>query len=337
MVEEQCNWVTIDNESVLLLNFSGVYSPNQLIEILQNPLIKQVSLQGGSQEIIYSVEENKKLWIQAVGCQFIVNEGKKKLLVLADTTAEQEVDERLRLKEKEIQRLKQQKDDFMIQIGHDLKTPLTPLLGVLPLIKKKINDSQSKELLDAAIINAEQIQQHVDKILKYANIKAFGTDYDMRDIYLQTVVDNVISLFTSKLSEKHITVHNEINDDVIVRADESRLIELFSQFFSNSIKFTDKKGEITVFAEKTGGMITVSFQDTGSGLSKSEVDTIFDEFYKADDSRHDMTSSGLGLTMCKTIVTKHGGRIWAFSMGDGKGMTLYFSLPEGKKEQLHVF
>jgi signal transduction histidine kinase len=336
MDESNCQWIKIQNESVLLLDFSGLPKKSQLEKILKIPGIENVALNGGSKEINFSINEDETVWIQAVGCHFNMQEKRTLLLVLADITAEKNVDELISKKEKEIQRLKQQKDDFMIQVGHDLKTPLTPLLSILPLIRKKSTDQQTKELLDAAIINTEQLKQHVDKILKYAKIKAFGTDYDMKDISLQQTVSEVIRSFTSKLSEKHLRVHNEIDDEIEVRADKARLNELFSQFFSNSIKFTKKKGEITVFAERTGEMITVSFQDTGSGLNKTQVDHIFNEFYKADDSRHDMNSSGLGLAMCKTIVTKHGGRIWAFSMGDGQGVTFYFTLPIAKNQRIQM-
>jgi len=336
MDESNCRWIPIQNENILLLDFSGLASQTDVEQICKKPEIEKVALNGGSQEINVSIHEEETVWIQAVGCQFIIDGKKRLLLVLADVTSEKHVDDVIDQKEKEIQRLKQQKDEFMVQVGHDLKTPLTPLLSILPLIRKKTNDPQTKELLDAAIINAEQLKQHVDKILKYAKIKAFGTDYDMKDVALHHVVDEVIHSFSDKLREKHLFTHNEVDDEIEVRADKTRLIELFSQFFSNSIKFTNKKGEITVFAERTGEMVTVSFQDTGSGLNKSQIDKVFNEFYKADDSRHDMTASGLGLTMCKTIVTKHGGRIWAFSMGDGNGVTFYFTLPVSKNKKMEL-
>ncbi|GAH44071.1 unnamed protein product, partial [marine sediment metagenome] len=70
---------------------------------------------------------------------------------------------------------------------------------------------------------------------------------------------------------------------------------------------------------------------SGIGITREQIDRVFDEFYKADESRHDFDSSGLGLSICKRIVEKHGGRIWAESSGKGKGSTFYFTIPIGSK------
>ena len=74
-------------------------------------------------------------------------------------------------------------------------------------------------------------------------------------------------------------------------------------------------------------MVTVSVADTGIGMTQEEIDRIFDEFYKADSARHDIQSTGLGMSICKRIVEKHGGSIWVESPGPGKGTTVFFTLP----------
>ena len=78
--------------------------------------------------------------------------------------------------------------------------------------------------------------------------------------------------------------------------------------------------------------IKISIKDSGIGLDKKQKDHIFDEFYKVDKSRHDFESSGLGLTICKRIVEKQGGRIWAESSGHKKGTTINFTLPKANKK-----
>lgn len=336
MNEEYCYWKSIDNQLILILDFSGLSTKNEIKELLNNSEIRSIAHKGGDKEVSFDRNNNETVYVQVIGCQFELNNIKHSILLLADITNEKEFETILNQKKSEIKKLKQQKDEFMIQIGHDLRTPLTPLLNLLPLIKKNSSNIKNNELLDAAIINAEQIKKHVDKILKYAKIKAFGTDFNMKNLVLYDIVDSVISLYNSEISEKQLQVHNEIDDDIIIRADKQRIYELFSHFFSNSIKFTNPEGEISIFAERTGDMITISFQDTGSGLSSQQINHIFDEFYKSDDSRHDLSNSGLGLTICKTIVTKHGGKIWAFSMGDGKGVTFYFTLPVGKSKSTQL-
>ena len=103
--------------------------------------------------------------------------------------------------------------------------------------------------------------------------------------------------------------------------------ELFDNLLGNSVKFTPNGGTITIDAKKNNNDITISLKDTGIGMDRKEIIHIFDEFYKVDESRHDMSSVGLGLAICKRIVEKHNGKIWAASQGKGKGTTMYISLP----------
>jgi signal transduction histidine kinase len=93
------------------------------------------------------------------------------------------------------------------------------------------------------------------------------------------------------------------------------------------VKYTDKKGTVTIDAKVEDNIITVSIRDTGIGMTREQLSQVFDEFYKADSSRHDFDSSGLGMPICKRIVERHGGSIWAESEGPGKGSTFYFTLP----------
>lgn len=96
----------------------------------------------------------------------------------------------------------------------------------------------------------------------------------------------------------------------------------------------DPGGMITIAAERKNDDITISVTDTGIGLTEEQLAHIFEEFYKADPSRHEVGSSGLGLTICKRIIEWHGGRIWATSPGLGKGSTFYFTIPFSE-EKLH--
>jgi signal transduction histidine kinase len=105
-----------------------------------------------------------------------------------------------------------------------------------------------------------------------------------------------------------------------------RIEELFTNIINNAGKYTPSKGTITIDAVKENEMITVSITDTGIGMTEDQIEHMFDEFYKADPSRHDFDSSGLGMSICKRIVEKHDGKIWAESPGPGKGSTFYVRL-----------
>jgi len=105
---------------------------------------------------------------------------------------------------------------------------------------------------------------------------------------------------------------------------------------NNAVKYNNDSGSILIEAEQNHTFVTISIKDTGIGMNDQQLHNIFNEFYKADASRHDFDSSGLGLSICKRIVEKHNGRIWAESEGLGKGSTFYFTVPKSKLKNKNV-
>ena len=85
--------------------------------------------------------------------------------------------------------------------------------------------------------------------------------------------------------------------------------------------------EARLVEEKTGSFIDIIIRDTGVGLEREQTDHLFDEFYKVDESRHKLDSTGLGLAICRRIIEKHGGKIWADSHGKGTGTAIHFTIP----------
>jgi signal transduction histidine kinase len=123
-------------------------------------------------------------------------------------------------------------------------------------------------------------------------------------------------------------VSNDVPSSLLVRADRFHLQEVFTNLFNNAIKYTEGPGKITISAKPMKDETIISVTDTGIGLENNQLALLFDEYYKADPSRHDFDSSGLGLPICKRIIERHGGCIWAESPGIGKGSTFYFTLPK---------
>lgn len=227
----------------------------------------------------------------------------------------------------EVQHLLKQKDDFIGQLGHDLKNPLTPLVGLLPLLRDKEKDPSIKEQLDVIISNVNYMKDLVVKILQLARLNSPSIKFDMGDLDISKEIGDIISSQQFFFKENNFLVENNIKEDIHVKADKMRVEELIKNLFTNAVKYTlDEKGTIVIDAEKKNGFVTISIKDTGIGMTPEEINRIFDEFYKADESRHEMDSSGLGLSICKRIVERHGGRIWAESNGKGKGSTFRFTL-----------
>ena len=150
---------------------------------------------------------------------------------------------------------------------------------------------------------------------------------------------NLVTNIYRKLNEKYdvvfkscnIKIENYIDENILVKTEKPRLLEVFDHITSNAVNSMANGGTLIFNAEKveekTGSFINISIRDTGVGLTKEQTDHLFDEFYKVDESRHKLDSTGLGLSICKRIIEKHGGRIWAESQGPSKGVTIHFTIP----------
>lgn len=231
-----------------------------------------------------------------------------------------------------IERLIKQKDEFINQLGHDLKTPLTPMMALVPIIKGKIENPKDKELLEVLMRNVYYMRDLVTKTIDLAKLNSDKIEFSIEDTNLLSEVENIIKNNHIMFEDNHIDVVNKIDENIIVKADKLRLNELINNLITNSIKYAPDEGANIILDAKQGdGFVTISVEDTGIGMTEKQINHIFDEFYKADDSRHNLDSSGLGLPICKRIVKKHGGKIWAESQGKGKGSTFHFTLKLAEK------
>ncbi|MEF8880016.1 MAG: ATP-binding protein [Candidatus Thermoplasmatota archaeon] len=243
------------------------------------------------------------------------------------------LEEKVEKRTEQVRKLLKQKEEFINQLGHDLKTPLTPLNTLLPMIKENVDDEKTEERLEVAIGCVNYMRDLVSKTLYLAKLNSSEIKFDTDEVNLQSISKSVVSKHQINFEEKNLEFKNEINKDLFVEGDELRLEELFDNLISNAAKYTPGGGKIILHAEEQKEEIKIAVQDDGLGMTEEEATRIFDEFYKADASRHDVNSTGLGLTISKRIVEEHGGKIWAESNGRGEGSTFYFTLKKAEKDK----
>ncbi len=228
----------------------------------------------------------------------------------------------------EIEMLLKRKDEFITQLGHDLKSPLTPLIGLLPMVMEREKDPQLQELLNVINRNIRYMRDLVVKTLQLERLSSPTTLPNIDMLNLLGLVNDIVQNKQLIFEQKHLAVDVKIDEDIVVQADQIQLKELVDNLLTNAVKFTPDGGHITIRAKKNKKETTVSVSDTGTGMSKEQITRIFETFYKVDQARHDLESSGLGLPICKRIVEKHRGKIWAESAGLNKGTTFYFTIPK---------
>jgi signal transduction histidine kinase len=229
----------------------------------------------------------------------------------------------------EINRLLRHKSKFIDNLSHDLATPITPLTSLLPIIKEELSEPKTKELMDTCIRNVEYIKRVINNARELADISASALLLKQENLF--KIIDELQKKYDVVFKSYNIKVQNNIEKGLMVKTEKNRLLQLFDHITSNAINSMSEGGTLTFESKNvqkdSGIFIQVSVTDTGVGLTRDQTDRLFDEFYKTDDSRHKLDSTGLGLAICKLIVEKHGGKIWADSHGKGTGATIYFTIP----------
>ncbi|MGM5484682.1 MAG: sensor histidine kinase [Nanobdellota archaeon] len=240
----------------------------------------------------------------------------------------QSVEEKVKKRTSEVKKLLKLKTDFINQLSHDLRTPLTPLNIFLPIVRNKVKDEQLKKNLDVCIKNTKYLKELVVRTLDLSRLDAGKVEFKFQDTDMKGFIEAIVEDFQDSFKKKGITIINKVSGSYPVRIDTVRMKEVINNLMTNAAKYMGGEGSITINAYEKGGHYVFSFADTGKGMNKRTAEKMFDEFYKADSSRHDLGSYGLGLAISKKLVEGHKGKIWARSDGPGKGSTFYFSIPK---------
>ena len=244
-------------------------------------------------------------------------------LSILNKDLEKKVEERT----EEIQKLLKHKIEFIGHLGHDLKTPLTPMVGLLPTIEEREKDPELKELLGIINRNVLFMRDIVVKTLKLERLNSPVLKLNFEQMNLFDCIDMMVGSKEQAFKEKKLFVANNVAKDILVPIDKIEFNELMDNLLTNAVNFTPCGGGISVDANVENDFVRVSVCDAGLGLTDDQMEHVFEEFYKCDPSRQELDGSGLGLSICKRIVELHDGRILVESAGLGKGSTFHFLLP----------
>ena len=220
------------------------------------------------------------------------------------------------LKENEQARLQaeQQKNDLVVYLAHDLKTPLTSIVGYLTLLLEapELPAEQRAKYIGIALDKAYRLEQLVNEFfditrMNYQNIPAYKSPVNLTILLVQ-----IINEFFPMMEEKNITVLQEIEPELILSADADKLARVFDNLFRNAVNYSHTGTEIVCSARKGNGCILVNIKNKGDHIPKEKLERIFDKFYRLDTSRQSSTGgAGLGLAIAKQIVELHDGSIEA--------------------------
>jgi signal transduction histidine kinase len=238
------------------------------------------------------------------------------------------LEQKVREKTEQVRGLLRQKESFIGQLGHDLRTPLTPLIALLPLILSRVDDPKAREMLNVVLSNAHYMQDLVEKTLKLIFLdQQPEAAMEAQPVNLSGLLQRTVQDIQSTMDQHTLSIHVEADTPFWILGDEVHLREMILNLLTNAMKFTPAGGRITTRIRGEGDQVMLSVRDTGIGIPSDKLHRIFEEFFKVDASRHDRQSSGLGLSICKRIIEHHGGQIRASSAGENQGTTIAVLLP----------
>lgn len=237
----------------------------------------------------------------------------------------------------ELQRLGRARREFVANISHELRTPITSLQLLMDTINDDVlNDKHLlQEMLQKTRVQVDLLKQLTDELMDLALIESGRAPIRLVSIFAADLVNDALTPLRVQAERKHILIETSIPPDMEVLADPQAIRKVLSNLTHNALKFTPNDGRIRICAQwrNEGADVEISIQDSGMGIPAKELPRIFERFYKVDRARvrtqGELRGTGLGLAICKHIVEAHGGKIWAES-SEGKGSTFYFTLPSGE-------
>ena len=250
--------------------------------------------------------------------------------VLRDITERKEAEEKIIRQRAELTAAKRTeglKEGFLAMVSHEMRTPLTPIIGFSQrIIKKSQADAKITESANHILKNAHRLQEIINDLLDFSKAEAGKLQIDIQAVNFQELVAQMLPSIHQLLQEKELQLKMAIPRDLPpVAADHLRLEQILLNLFSNAMKFTQEKGTITISAEENKEKITVMVRDTGEGISEEDQLLIFDHFHQVKRQQQEQQGTGLGLAITKNLVELHGGKIWVES-SPGEGASFYFTL-----------
>jgi PAS domain S-box-containing protein len=226
------------------------------------------------------------------------------------------------------------KDEFLSHVSHELRSPLTAIKQFTTILlgglAGRLNDAQ-REYQQIVLKNVGQLQSMIDDLLEVTQLETGQLSVALETTSLGDAVRDTLDTLRETARAKDITVLADLPSDLpAVRADRTRLRQILIILIDNAIKFTNHGGAVTIRADRFGDdprFLLIDVRDTGCGISPTACAHIFERLYQGDQpAQAGRKGLGLGLYICRQLVTRHGGRIWVTSH-PGQGSTFSLTLP----------
>jgi signal transduction histidine kinase len=230
----------------------------------------------------------------------------------------------------ELQDADRRKDEFLALLAHELRNPLAPLrTGVEILQRSLAGDPAQLQIVEAMGRQVDQMVRLIDDLLNVSRISRGQIDLQTAPVDLGAIVMQAVETARPELERANVELTLTLpRGPVVIEADATRLVQAAGNLLNNAAKFTPPGGQVWVTAERAGREAVIRVRDTGIGIDPSQLTRVFEMFVQIDTSLERKRGGlGLGLTIVKTLVEQHGGRVRAGSAGPGRGAEFVIHLP----------
>jgi signal transduction histidine kinase/ActR/RegA family two-component response regulator len=236
----------------------------------------------------------------------------------------------LQQKSAELEVMSQHKSEFLASMSHELRTPLNAVIGFSEVLLERLvgdlNERQDEYLRD--ILNSgKHLLALLNEILDLSKVEAGRMEVDFSTFSVPAAIEHAVSMVRERAARHGITVNQSVASSVDeLTSDELRIRQVLVNLLSNAVKFTPDGGRVDVLAEPVGDELVITVRDTGDGIVPEDRERIFESFQQGRRGAPKEEGTGLGLTLCRRIVTLLGGRIWLESEV-GRGSAFYVAVP----------
>lgn len=209
--------------------------------------------------------------------------------------------------------IEQSKDELISNVSHDIRTPLTSIIGYLGLLKSGVDDPEEQQrYLNIAYSKAEQMKSLAHDLLEYTTLKSTNTSLNLTSLHIFSMLEQVAAGFEFEADEKGVVFNIETRPkDLTIQADPEKLVRVYNNLITNALKYGTGATQINLIANLVNNNeVELRVENNGERIPKNSLKKIFERFYRMEGSRNTQTGgTGLGLAITKSIVDLHHGNI----------------------------
>lgn len=213
----------------------------------------------------------------------------------------------------------QRKNDLVTYLAHDLKTPITSVIGYLTLLhdEQQISEEMRQRYLSIALDKSERLDDLINEFFEITRFNLSHISLEKKQINLSLMLYQLLYEFQPMLAGKNLECQLNVPEGIMMRCDPDKLQRVFDNLLRNAVNYSFESSSIRITAKTGINNVLLTFENDGDTISKEKLSRIFEQFYRLDTSRSSSSGgAGLGLAIAKEIIELHGGTICAFSEND---------------------